>query len=124
MVEQELRLSLNRTFEAPAYARRALSSVEDAVDGRLLDDVRLLVSELVTNSVLHSATGSDGPIDLCLWVSSDEVRCEVSDIGSWRDPVPDPRGLSGWGFQLVDRLSDRWGVIRNDETTVWFEIER
>ena len=66
----------------------------------------------------------DDRIRLCLRVSSDEVRCEVSDVGSWRDPVPDPRGLSGWGLQLVDRLSDRWGVIRNDETTVWFEIER
>jgi anti-sigma regulatory factor (Ser/Thr protein kinase) len=124
-VEQELRLSLNRSSEAPADARRALSSVEDHVDGRLMDDVRLLVSELVTNSVIHSGATLDGrPIQLCLRVSSDEVRCEVSDDGSWRDPVPDPRGLSGWGLQLVDRLSDRWGVIRNDETTVWFEIER
>jgi anti-sigma regulatory factor (Ser/Thr protein kinase) len=123
-VEQELRLSLNRSSEAPANARRALSSVEDHVDRRLMDDVRLLVSELVTNSVLHSATTSDDPIELCLRVSRDEVRCEVSDVGGWRDPVPDPSGLSGWGLQLVDRLSDRWGVIRNDETTVWFEIER
>jgi anti-sigma regulatory factor (Ser/Thr protein kinase) len=123
-VEQELKLSLNRSSEAPAHARRALSSVEHVVEGPLMDDVRLLVSELVTNSVIHSATNLDGPIQLCLRVSSGEVRCEVSDVGSWRDPVPDPRGLSGWGLQLVDRLSDRWGVIRNDETTVWFEIER
>ena len=123
-MEQELRLSLDRSSEAPADARRALSSIDAQVDPRLMDDVRLLVSELVTNSVIHSGTTLNGSIQLSLRVSSDEVRCEVSDVGSWRDPVPDPRGLSGWGLQLVDRLSDRWGVIRNDETTVWFEIER
>lgn len=116
---QELRLTLNRDPEAPAQARRAV----DVFDGSFAEEVRLLVSELVTNSVLHGGTGSEERIGLVLRDTGDEVRCEVTDAGSWREPNPDPRGLSGWGLQLVDRISDRWGVIRRDGTTVWFEIE-
>jgi hypothetical protein len=39
------------------------------------------------------------------------------------EALPDPAG-SGWGLALVDRLSDRWGVSREDSTCVWFEIDR
>ena len=32
--------------------------------------------------------------------------------------------MGGFGLVLVDRISDRWGVIRNRQNVVWFELDR
>ena len=40
------------------------------------------------------------------------------------EPDPDPARPSGWGLYLVRELSDRWGVERNKQTRVWFELDR
>jgi anti-sigma regulatory factor (Ser/Thr protein kinase) len=112
---------------AAAWARNALLAVEQRIEPDLMDDVRLLVSELVTNSVRHSDAPAGDSVRLDVAVDSRHVRVEVCDGGPGFEPRPREPGQSaagGWGLFLVDRLADRWGVSYNHVTRVWFEIER
>jgi anti-sigma regulatory factor (Ser/Thr protein kinase) len=109
---------------APAAARRALVELAAPAQARR-EEVGLLVSELVTNSVKHGPAGRDGFIDLLLGVSDGGLRVEVSDDGQGFRPAPiGPAGdlTSGWGLYLVDALADGWGVARGNPTRVWFEL--
>jgi anti-sigma regulatory factor (Ser/Thr protein kinase) len=123
-----LRVSLPREPTAPGIGRRSLSAIEPFADDTVLDDVRLLVSELVTNSLMHSGAGPTGRIDLTVEVRSDTVRVSVRDQGSGFDHRPRRRGPrgSGWGLFLLNELSDEWGIERfpDDGTAVWFEVGR
>jgi len=113
------------TPEAAAQARRALSDIV-LPDGRERD-VRLLVSELVTNAVRHADLGEDDSILLVVETEENGVRVEVHDPGGGfipRAPAPDPARPSGWGLYLVAELADRWGVDSDDRTLVWFEVDR
>ena len=112
--------------EAAAWARNALFAVEPRVEDDLMADVRLLVSELVTNSVRHSGTRPPDSVGLDVAVESGTIRVEVRDAGTGFEPRPredDRTRPGGWGLYLVDRLADRWGVARNTFTSVWFEID-
>jgi anti-sigma regulatory factor (Ser/Thr protein kinase) len=55
------------------------------------------------------------------------VRIEVTDNGPGFEPDasrPDEDESSGWGLFLIDQLSERWGVVHEDLTMVWFEVTR
>jgi anti-sigma regulatory factor (Ser/Thr protein kinase) len=113
--------------EAAAAARNALLALGDQLDESLLGDVRLLVSELVTNSVRHSGVDHTHRIQLRAEHAGRKVRVEVSDAGEGFEPVPrdlDRTRPGGWGLYLVDQLADRWGVEHDGLTLVWFEIDR
>jgi anti-sigma regulatory factor (Ser/Thr protein kinase) len=118
---------LTRSFtadrEAPGRARLALRGLSGRLDHETSEDVRLLVSELVTNSLRH--TGTSG-IRLEVWASDAMVRVEVADdgVGFELPSNPRPGQVSGWGLFMVDRLTDRWGVDTAGETLVWFEFDR
>lgn len=118
---------LSRSFQAdtsaPRKARLALRALNGDLDSALANDVRLLVSELVTNSFRH--TGS-ARIELEVWSSDEIVRVDVTDRGAGFAPPdsPTPGRASGWGLFMVDRLADRWGVETDGCTRVWFELER
>jgi signal transduction histidine kinase len=105
-------------------ARRRLVELEPALAPETMAMLRLLVTELVANSVRH-ARGT--PIDVTVIVSDDLVRTEVSDGGAGFEPPPepDPSPLksSGWGLFLVRKLAARWGA-EPETGTVWFEVER
>ena len=113
--------------------RRARHEITEHLNGELgsertLDAV-LLVGELVTNSVLHAATGAAHEIVLELIIGLDDVRVVVTDGGSPTVPMMqavDPARPGGRGLFLVDTLSDRWGMTREGtrETRVWFEMGR
>ena len=117
----------------PGAPRRARHEIAEHLNGELgsertLDAV-LLVGELVTNSVLHAATGAAHEIVLELVIGLDDVRVVVTDGGSPTVPMIqplDPRRPGGRGLFLVDTLSDRWGMTRegSHETQVWFEMGR
>ena len=120
----EHRTHLERDLRSSAAARRF---VEEALrrwdcDG-LLDTVNLLVSELVTNSVLHAGSAPD----IGVMLKPHAIRIEVSDEGGM---LPDVRQVStdatsGRGLALVEALSSAWGVedVRGGKT-VWFEVAR
>lgn len=111
--------------EAAAEARHALAGITLA-DGRERD-VRLLVSELVTNAVRHANLAPGDIILLVVEVEDATLRVEVHDPGGGfvpTAPAPDPARPSGWGLYLVEELADRWGVDSDDRTLVWFEVDR
>jgi anti-sigma regulatory factor (Ser/Thr protein kinase) len=83
----------------------------------LVPDVTLLVSELVTNAVLH---GHGDDLRFSLVLGDGEVRIEVEDGSPGRACVacPDPERESGRGMWLVDHFSDRWGTSE-DGTSTW-----
>lgn len=111
---------------AASAARNALIALEGRVDDELLADVRLLVSELVTNSVRHSDIRSGEPVRMDVSVSETALRVEVSDGGQGFEPKPrdlDRSRPGGWGLYLVDQIADRWGVARDRLTKVWFEVD-
>jgi anti-sigma regulatory factor (Ser/Thr protein kinase) len=94
---------------------------------RSMEDARLLVSELVTNSLRHAPHDAAKRIGLVLSCENEVLRAEVSDHGPGFVAAPRSPGASeeaGWGLYLVARLADRWGVDHSEgETTVWFEID-
>jgi anti-sigma regulatory factor (Ser/Thr protein kinase) len=111
---------------AASSARHALLSLDQRVEPVVMEDVRLLVSELVTNSVRHSRTIAGDHVQLEVAVEDDTLRVQVADNGSGFEPRPRAPGSSkagGWGLFLVEKLSDRWGVACNHATRVWFEID-
>ncbi len=113
---------------AVTAARLALSDIDEHVDESTAFDVRLLVSELVTNSVRHAQLGPDDSINLKVTIGDENVRVEVADGGPGfdppaEDPTPAEAADSGWGIFFVKQLADRWGVERG-AGRVWFEIER
>ena len=111
-----------------ASASRARRFVDEVLSrwhcGELLDDVQLLVSELVTNAVVHA--GSDVEIAVRLLV--DSVRIEVVDRApdaTLRASSPAVEDESGRGLLLVETLASAWGVEPLDGgKAVWFEVPR
>lgn len=110
---------------APSEARRALDQFESDVEADLLLDVKLIVSELVTNSVRHS--GSDDPIVLRAWVRPGGMKVEVADGGFGFEPRTggdDDIEEGGRGLLILESLSDCWGVTGAGRTRVWFEVSQ
>jgi anti-sigma regulatory factor (Ser/Thr protein kinase) len=112
---------------AAASARNALLALQGRVGDELLADVRLLVSELVTNSVRHSGIQNHDRVHMQVQVSESTLRVEVADPGQGFAPQPrdmDRSRPGGWGLYLVDQLADRWGVARDHLNRVWFEMDQ
>jgi anti-sigma regulatory factor (Ser/Thr protein kinase) len=121
------RFELQGGENAPHAARRAVDSIAGRIAPTVHDDVRLLVSELVANSVLHAPVDSDNSLTLVLSLSERRLRVEVHDAGHGFDaslPALDAPSKSGNGLRLVEQLADRWGVGREPRTCVWFEVDR
>jgi anti-sigma regulatory factor (Ser/Thr protein kinase) len=113
--------------EGAGMARERLAGLERELGPEMLDNLRLMVSELVTNSIRHAGLPEGTWIGLRVQVGTGRIRVEVTDTGPGFEPQPVTPSLyqtSGWGLFLVEQLSDRWGVIRGDATRVWFEIDR
>ena len=123
----QIDLRLNPDSEAVLAARRSLDRLEGLLLPEKLEGVRLVVSELVTNSVRHAGLSPDERISLAVVISDGSVRGKVCDpgLGFEKPSHPRPRtDLSGgWGLPIVERISDRWGVERNGCACVWFEID-
>ena len=121
-----IELRLSPTKDAPATARRALDELEHSVSADVLDDVRLLVSELVTNSIRHADLAPGQWVGLSVAVDGEAVRVEVIDPGpGFRPEISRPTLYqeSGWGLYLVEQVAHRWGVVDDGTIHVWFEID-
>jgi two-component sensor histidine kinase len=104
-------------------ARAALSPLEPRVDPATFETLRVLVSELVTNSVLQALTAESEDVELAVSATRERIRVEVSDPrASWLAASHEADREAGWGLQLVDAFSDRWGTKNNGHTAVWFEL--
>ncbi len=110
---------------AVTAARLALSDLDSHLDASVAFDIRLLVSELVTNSVKHARVTEDDSILLGVKIQEKVVRIEVRDSGPGFEPpasAPPDDADEGWGLFLVEQLADEWGVDR-DRQAVWFQID-
>jgi anti-sigma regulatory factor (Ser/Thr protein kinase) len=111
---------LPRSTGAAGIARRFVDAQTTSLDSQLRDDAALLVSELVTNALLHGT----GTISLRVDIHPNDVRVEVSDQGNVSvAPSPTPGAHGGWGLRIVDDIADEWGVLEGS-TRVWFRLTR
>jgi integral membrane sensor domain MASE1/anti-sigma regulatory factor (Ser/Thr protein kinase) len=125
--EREVRVRLPGNVDAVPLARRAIEELEPGLERALSANLRLLVSELVTNSIRYADAPATAGVELYGAVFRDRVRVEVTDDGPGFEPrprTPDADSRSGWGLYLVDQLADRWGVTSGDTGGAWFEIDR
>jgi anti-sigma regulatory factor (Ser/Thr protein kinase) len=81
---------------------------ERAIEDTVRDDAQLVVSELVTNALMHG----DGELVLRASVTATAVQVSVTDAG---DALPevlplDPTRIGGLGLIVVDRVAKAWGV--------------
>jgi anti-sigma regulatory factor (Ser/Thr protein kinase) len=117
-------------LEMPAVSA-ALTDLRSAfaelpVPASALDDARLLVSELVGNSMRHARLGPNDTIRVTAEVENDRLRVDVIDGGRGGGPPvaggirPSPGAESGWGLYLVETLATRWG---HGAGRYWFELD-
>jgi integral membrane sensor domain MASE1 len=122
---QSIAVELEPGPGSPADARAALSPLAGVLPAPVYSDLRLQVSELITNSVRHAGLRPGDLIRLQVEISDRLLRVEVSDPGEgFSDDIPEPiPGEPGrWGLFLTEQLADRWGIDRNAGwTTVWLE---
>lgn len=124
---KKLELYLPASEAAIGQARAFVDRLE-ALDAHqeVRFSVRLLVSELFTNAVKYGARRDGSRIRLSVAVTDLQVRVEIGDHGrgfaEGDTSMPDPEAESGRGLAFLDALADRWGVVRNGETCVWFEL--
>ncbi|MER8014517.1 ATP-binding protein [Streptomyces griseoluteus] len=91
----------------------------------LVDDLVLIVSELVTNAVLHGKTPPGRQVEVTLDHSAGRVRVEVRDTGEGvpRRRPSVPLVVAGRGLGIVNALSGKWGVTEQVVgKTVWAEL--
>ena len=110
---------------APTAARSVVvQALSGRVDGQVLADAELVVSELVTNSVQHGGPSADESVRVDVAVSDGVVRLEVDNpAASSTIAASDPDSdRSGFGLRIVEALADAWGVSREGHTRVWVEL--
>lgn len=113
---------------ARRWARSRLAGSGIGDDEPLAETLVLLISELVTNAVVHTGCpavlrmlfGADGP-------AAGTVRVEVADTSD-RPPLQrhaKGEDTNGRGLELVDGLADRWGWQREGAgKSIWCEVDR
>jgi DNA-binding NarL/FixJ family response regulator len=127
-VEQAVEKSQARLAGEPESAGSARRFVAETLErwecGHDLDTVSLLVSELVSNAIVHAP----GDLEVSVLLRPRTIRIEVDDksvaVPVARHAAPDDD--SGRGMALVEALASGWGVADRDEggKTVWFEVPR
>lgn len=107
--------------QSPSRARRLVESALASDPTEVVEIVTLLVSEAVTNAVLHAGTevrvriGHDGTA----------VRVEVADACPIEPIVrhTSEEASTGRGMLLIDKLADNWGQRTSpDGKVIWFEL--
>ncbi|MGW4475324.1 ATP-binding protein [Nonomuraea sp. NPDC004354] len=115
-IEERLEAELSSITAAREIAGRFV--VETAYRGAR-EDVLLVVSELVTNALLHG----DGPPLLRLAGDESRIRIEVGDAAAELPAPREPGPRDGWGLHVVEQVSARWGAAPLDGgKVVWCEL--
>ncbi|MCP3768742.1 MULTISPECIES: ATP-binding protein [unclassified Streptomyces] len=127
-MQLEIRPDPAEVGRARRWTRSRLAGSGIAADEPLAETLILLVSELVTNAVVH--TGCPAVLRLSLpgaAAGEATVRLEVADRSD-RAPVPrcaDGDATGGRGLALVDGLADRWGWSTDEAgKRIWCELDR
>jgi anti-sigma regulatory factor (Ser/Thr protein kinase) len=111
--------------DAPLAARRCFDEFAESLDDEDSYTASLLLSELVTNAVLHGPANGESMIALRFAKEASVLRVDVSNEGNAFKPRPRRAGQdagSGWGLHIVAELAANWGVDAGQRTNVWFEL--
>jgi anti-sigma regulatory factor (Ser/Thr protein kinase) len=111
--------------EAVPRARECVVEIaEPFVEVERIPDLRLVISEVITNAVRH---GGEGEMMVAVTPKRGYLCVQVTDTGDGFAPRPrayEPDEDGGFGLFLVERLTRRWGLTREDSNTrVWFEFD-
>jgi anti-sigma regulatory factor (Ser/Thr protein kinase) len=121
-------VALPADAHAPGAARIVITHcLAGLVARRILDEAKLLGTELVTNSLKHADLRLANPVFVRVDLGAEALRIEVENpgtVGIVTVRPADRRSAGGFGLQLVELLAARWGVRRARSTTVWFELGR
>jgi anti-sigma regulatory factor (Ser/Thr protein kinase) len=121
----EARFGVNRRMRAglgaPGEARRVIGALP--LPGLAREQLALLASELVSNSIRHGGLAAGDPIELEIASEHGQVWLSVRDRGPGFDPrlaANGDGGLAGFGLAIVGAVADEWGVENGpDGCTVW-----
>jgi hypothetical protein len=120
-------IDLDAVALSPRLARRFIAdTLAPWADVELVDAAELLVTELVTNAVVHAH--SRARVVIVTGGERSDIRIEVHDDAREQPRIGgfDPDALSGRGLALVDAISERWGVEPSGPAAagkrVWFEL--
>jgi anti-sigma regulatory factor (Ser/Thr protein kinase) len=119
-------IQLDGDPDAPQRGRHAVTEVLDGwgCESGTREDLLLVVSELVTNAVVHGAE----PIMVTMVLAPERVRVEVTDGADGSSPHGNPRpradAENGRGLAVVTRLAVAWGwrATPGNGKTVWAEL--
>jgi anti-sigma regulatory factor (Ser/Thr protein kinase) len=118
--------TLRAEAHAIAQAReRVVSHAERFVEDTRIPSLRLVMSEVLTNAVRHGEPG--GEMLVAVTAKADFLCVQVTDTGDGFAPRPRayaPDDDGGFGLFLIEQLTRRWGLTReNSNTRVWFEFD-
>lgn len=107
---ETLRLSLEPSLSAPRQAREALRQwlEQSSCDVDQRGDLLLVISELVTNAVVHTGL----QFEVLASFDDGRIRLEVHDLHQVlpiERAAGDRVGQDGWGLRLVGAVTDGWG---------------
>lgn len=118
------RAVLDGGMTSPGAARRVVAQAGAGLDRGIREDLLLLVSELVTNAVLHEGAGERREVALDVHMTRRWVSVTVTDGGAGFDPAaltgPRPGVPGAQGLQMVAALSDMRGIDSRDPFRIWF----
>jgi anti-sigma regulatory factor (Ser/Thr protein kinase) len=126
--QQSISLRISGGADAPLSARRSvLSQMGAQLSETNAADLALIISELVTNSVLHARVGPEETVSVECTRLPDRLRITVTDPGARSEPhlrAADPRLGGGYGLRIVAELALAWGVVHDavGATSVWCEL--
>ena len=120
-----LHLALRCDKHAPGAVRRALEGVSEIAP--VLDDVKLIVTELVNNAVLHSGCSAEDELRINAQLGPGGLTISVHDPGladlgprlRVSEDSPEPGGM---GLRIIQELARRWGAERPDGHRLWAEL--
>ena len=108
----------------PRAREWVIGLAEPFVAAARIADLRLVISEVITNAVRH---GGEGDMLVAVTPKEGFLCVQVTDTGDGFAPRPrafEPDDDGGFGLFLVERLTRRWGLTReNSNTRVWFEFD-
>jgi anti-sigma regulatory factor (Ser/Thr protein kinase) len=112
-------------LDTPGAARHAFESFASPFSEHLTATGALLISELVTNAILHGPATGESAVGLHFETVGETLQVEVSDKGDGFAPIVRHDAQddgSGWGLHIVEALAESWGVDHGRPTRVWFEL--
>lgn len=122
-----LEVSLPLDARAPGAARIVMEVLRGRVSQAVVEDAQLVVSELVSNSVRHSGAPAGELVVVRVQLTGTMVRLEIENPGHTgviAPRAPDLKAGGGFGLNLVQALSERWGRERLavGGTRVWTQL--